>query len=284
MKTGEETKISGSSSHTIKSYPEGSLGAFFQGGLLSDVLGSGSSLPVACPFQFGEMLSSVHCKTAIDLALFHHSRTGEGQRVDLNLLRCGLYANLMFTSMSQKNPKMGLALRKMSFDSYQTKDGKWVQLLGVDYKTHVPRVFKALGIASNSYKTVAGKFFKSAPFFQSPMEAVPLIFGSVTDCISKGIGALSWADLQQKFNEHDVWYTTVATPAEVLQNEQAHATRSFCWPSEDLAKQRDLATARINSPIQLYSWKNGGSEAHVYGDPDSTKVVMATGPKSEQTI
>ena len=282
-KSGEGDS-SNSPSDAIRSYPEGSLGAFFQGGLLSDVLGNGSSLPVACPFQFGEMLSSVHCKTAIDLALFHHARTGEGQKVDLNLLRCGLYANLMFTSMSQKNPKMGLELRKMSFDSYQTRDGKWVQLLGVDYKTHVPRVFKALGISGKSYKSVLGTFFCRAPFFQSPMEAVPLIFGSVTDCISEGIGALSWAELQRKFNEHDVWYTTVATPAEVLRNEQAHATRAFCWPTEDLAAQRDMATARINTPIQLYSWKSGGSDSHVYGEPDSTRIVVPTGPKAEQFI
>lgn len=261
------------------SYPEGSLGAFFQGGMLSDVLGNGSALPVACPFQFGEMLSSVHCKTAVDLALFHHARTGEGQRVDLNLMRCGVYANLMFTSMSQKNPKMGLALRKMSFDSYQTSDGKWVQLLGVDYKTHVPRVFKALGIASKSYKTVAGKFLSRMPFFQSPMEAVPLLFGSVTDCIKRGIKELTWADLQRKFNKHDVWYTTVATPVEVLRNVQAYSTRTFRWPTEDLARQRDLATARVNTPIQLYSWKQGGAEAHVYGEPDSTVLVAPIEPK-----
>ena len=263
----------------VMSYPEGSLGAFFQGGMLSDVLGNGSLLPVACPFQFGEMLSSVHCKTAIDLALFHHARTGEGQRVDLNLLRCGVYANLMFTSMSQKNPKMGLALRKMSFDSYQTQDGKWVQLLGVDYKTHVPRVLKALGIASTSYKKVAGTFFSSLPFFQSPMEAVPLLFGGITDCIGKGIKELTWAELQCKFDKHNVWYTTVSTPIEVLSNEQAHATLTFRWPTQELARQRDISTVRINSPIQLYSWKQGGTEAHVYGEPDSTEIVGPIEPK-----
>merc|ERR1711907_886662 len=50
----EQTLFDDSDTNNITSYPEGSLGAFFQGGMLSDVLGNGSELHVACPFQFGE--------------------------------------------------------------------------------------------------------------------------------------------------------------------------------------------------------------------------------------
>jgi len=39
--------------------------------------------------------------------------------------------------MAQVNPSMALRVDKMTFDAYQTKDGKWVQLLGVDYLKHV---------------------------------------------------------------------------------------------------------------------------------------------------
>jgi hypothetical protein len=50
------------------------------------------------PFYWGNMIASIHIKTSIDIALFHLERVGVGQRVDLNLMRCGMYCNLMYVS------------------------------------------------------------------------------------------------------------------------------------------------------------------------------------------
>ena len=59
---------------------------------------------------------------------------------------------------------------------------------------------------------------------------------------------------KSKFSKHDVWYTTVATPSEVLRNEQAHATRAFRWPTEELARQRDAgSTPGTARPM---GWRN----------------------------
>lgn len=83
------------------------LGCFFADGFLSHVLGDGANLEIAPMFQFGEMITSIHIKTAIDLALFHLIRTDimmkkpEGNLVELNLTRCGIYSNLMFIGMNQ---------------------------------------------------------------------------------------------------------------------------------------------------------------------------------------
>ena len=74
-----------------------SLGCFFADGFLSHVLGDGAALDIAPLFQFGELITSVHVKTALDLALFHAVRTDvmchatEGNAVALNLTRCGMY-------------------------------------------------------------------------------------------------------------------------------------------------------------------------------------------------
>ena len=66
------------------------LSAFFGASHLCDILGNGGELPVACPLYWGNMITSIHVKTAIDLALFHLERTNQGQRIDLNLMRSGV--------------------------------------------------------------------------------------------------------------------------------------------------------------------------------------------------
>jgi crotonobetainyl-CoA:carnitine CoA-transferase CaiB-like acyl-CoA transferase len=242
------------------------LGAYFGDGFLSYVLGDDVSLPYAPIFQFGEMISSIHVKTAIDLALFHLVRTSkmnqkkEGNLVELNLTRCGVYSNLMFSGMSQVNPEMGVALDKMSFDSFVSSDGQWFQLLGVDYKVHVPRVFKALKIG---YSSAIKRFFSSLNSISSPMQLIPVMFYEITHKIREKMIKMSYKETIEVFQEHDVWYTTVASPEQAITNEQAILTRTFRWKE---GIQRHNETMLVNSPCQMSIWNNGEFE---YGNCDS---------------
>jgi crotonobetainyl-CoA:carnitine CoA-transferase CaiB-like acyl-CoA transferase len=253
------------------------ISSFFSGGLLCDVLGAGTVLDPAMPLLWGTQIASIHVKTAIDLALLHHARTGgEGQRVELNLLRCGLYCNLMYFSLTlfqaNKGSEMGLKVDKMSFETYRTADGKWLQMLGVDYKKHVPRMFKALGIAGASYRRVIWAALTGFDR-KNPLALVPVVFGKVTECIREAIAAKTWAELEPIFKAHDVWHTSVATPAEAACNEQARATRAFRYAS---AGQINVpAHVRVNAPLQMTRWAAGDMTAR-YGDPDEAPDVGPT--------
>ena len=259
------------------------ISSFFSGGLLCDVLGAGTVLDPAMPLLWGTQIASVHVKTAIDLALLHHARTGgEGQRVELNLLRCGLYCNLMYFSLTlfqaNKGSEMGLKVDKMSFETYRTADGKWLQMLGVDYKKHVPRLFKALGIAGASYRRVVWAALMGFDR-KNPLALVPVIFGKVTECIREAIAARTWAELEPIFKAHDVWHTSVATPAEAACNEQARVTRAFRYASRE---QVDVpGHVRVNAPLQVTRWAKGDVTAR-YGDPDDAPLIGPT--KKKQSI
>ena len=258
------------------------ISTFFSGGLLSDVLGAGSLLDTAMPFLWGTQIASVHVKTAVDLALLHHTRTGEGQRVELNLVRCGLYCNLMYFSLTlfqaNKGSEMGLKVDKMSFETYCTADGKWLQLLGVDYKKHVPRVFKALGIAGASYRRVIWAAITGFDR-KNPLALVPVVFGKVTECIREAIAAKTWAELEPVFKEHDIWHTSVATAAEAACNEQARVTRTFRYASEE---EVDVPRhVRVNAPLQITRWRTG-DVSKAYGEPDDSPSIGQT--KSARSI
>ena len=246
-----------------------SLGCFFADGFLSHVLGDGAALDIAPLFQFGELITSVHVKTALDLALFHAVRTGvmchatEGNTVAVNLTRCGMYSNLMFIGMNQINPGMGVAIDKMSFDAYVTNDGQWVQLLGVDYKTHVPRVFKALGIG---FGGTISTFLSSLPAVSTPMELIPVMFHDITAKIRRKMTTMTFADVAACFDHHDVWYTTVASPEQAVENEQARVTGAFRWKK---GTHKDDATLLVNSPCQMTVWTQDTFE---YGVPDSVQM------------
>ena len=262
---------------TVATTTSSDLGSFFTDGFLSHVLGDGPNLHIAPMFQFGEMITSIHVKTSIDLALFHLIRTdvmnqkSEGNLVEINLTRCGVYSNLMFVGMSQVNPDMGVAIDKMSFDAYVTKDGQWIQLLGVDYKKHVPRVFKALGIG---YGPTIKTFLSTLTSLSSPMELIPVIFHEITANIRSKMNDMTYMEVKQCFDTNDVWYTTVASPEQAIQNVQARMTGAFRWKRNGNGDGKngglkDDATLLVNSPCQMTVWKRGGFE---YGNPDSTEM------------
>ena len=190
---------------------EGSdLSSFFGASMLSDVLGAGSILSCACPLYWGNMITSIHIKTSIDMALFHLERVGQGQRVDLNLMRSGMYCNLMYTNMAQVNSSMSLQIEKMTFDSYETKDGKWIQMLGVDYLKHVPIIFKCFGVSVKGWFSLLKEIFSSPSVLKDPLKIVPLAFANITRTMRTEIGKRNWSELKTLFDEKKVWYTHIA--------------------------------------------------------------------------
>ena len=243
--------------------------AYLDASHLSDCMTAGNNLlPVAMPFLWGSMVATVHVKAAIDLALFHLIRTGEGQRCDLNLLRSGCYSNLFNTNLAHKAPELlDVVMPKMSFDCYKTKDGKWVQLLGVDWIKHVPLMLSAMGIKKQTYLRTFLKVLGNLSLGQTD-QIVGSIFTTVSASLNDYISKYEWSDLQAHFIKHNVWHTGVATPEEGIRSEQARETLSFFWPSEE--EVGEPTTARVHSPLQTTNWT---SDTFVYGKPDSIKIV-----------
>ena len=148
-------------------------------------------------------------------------------------------------------------------------------MLGVDYKKHVPRVFKALGIAGLLTGESSGRHHRH----DRKIALVPVVFGKVTECIREAIAAKTWAELEPVFKEHDIWHTSVATAAEAACNEQARVTRTFRYASEE---EVDVPRhVRVNAPLQITRWRTG-DVSKAYGEPDDSPSIGQT--KSARSI
>ena len=105
-----------------------------------------SAEPPRFPGGIGDHTASMQLFGGIALALFHRSNTGEGTLVDANLLRAGLWgmgtplmAKLGSKSVMELGPTSHVptvnarhqAGTNPTFNNYRTKDGRWLQMLGL---------------------------------------------------------------------------------------------------------------------------------------------------------
>ena len=182
--------------------------------------------------------------------------------------------------MSQVNSEMSLEIEKMSFESYCTKDGKWVQLLGVDYLKHVPRLFECFDIKGKAWWRLIAEIITNPSVLATPLKIVPLAFANITRSLRAEINRRTWTELKALFDEKGVWYTHIAVPSQVFHDVQAQLTRTFLYPT-DKDVDVNFTKGRIQNPCQFTTWTRGEI---VYGNPDSTQVVGSTTIKGEWSL
>jgi len=197
--------------------------------------------PPQIPKHYLELVCSVYVCAGLSLALFHKSRTGEGQLVELNYLRLGIWSCQVFGTLCAKDSskydalilppsQFGDSCPVSTFNSFQTRDGMWVQLLGVDIARHLGRTLKSLGIARPTYakmlwvaatKVVPNKKVRSLIIRARP------VFWVMNQNIRAGIASFTWAELQVRFRKYDVWHSPIRMPRQVISYKQAHDNGVF---------------------------------------------------------
>ena len=220
------------------------LGMFATSGVASVLAGGGTAgSPPIIPTECASLLCAMYALAAVSVGLFHQCRTGQGQRVVLNLEGVGAFLNQLITAMCWKD-RDKLVLVKVphsefaqifpipTFASFQTKDGVWVQLLGVDLPRHLPKLLRALGVQLKVYPravcTLAKSMIcnaKNRNFFEKMFP----VFRVLNSAISSAILDKTWDELHHIFLEHDVWHNMVRTPQQLHHYEQAHIAGGFVW-------------------------------------------------------
>lgn len=143
--------------------------------------------------------------------------------VDASLLRSGLYVAGPVLTMSATRPRDFPAERNVqrsgrtrvfnpAMNNYKTKDGRYLQLVGVEMHRHFPSIFKALGLTEKLLPEVKN-FPKSRQLMISEMDAA---FAEKTE--------EEWIKI---LDSHDVWYTRVRRYEEMPYDEQAEAVNAF---------------------------------------------------------
>ena len=218
------------------------IGGFWaRSGLASMSVPAGDPMP-AFRGGVGDHVTALSLLAGICGALFERERTGEGRQVDVSLLRTGTYCfgwdlnmQLRWGTTGPTSPRTTTG--NPMINSYLAADGAWFWLLGTEADRMWPKVLAALDkqewAEDDRYRTARDRRHHAGEL----VAELDAIFATKTKD--------EWTAI---FDQHDVWWAPVNTPAEVLEDPQAIAAGAFVdVPEGDGAP----AHRGIASPIEF---------------------------------
>jgi crotonobetainyl-CoA:carnitine CoA-transferase CaiB-like acyl-CoA transferase len=169
-------------------------------------------------------------------ALHERQSTGRGRFVEASLLRTGMWAlagELGVQAMGghPRPPKPREQCGTPMYNSYPTSDGRWFYLVGVQADRQLPKVLAAIGRSD----LLEDERFASA-------RALSKNRGEVIAILDEAFRQQPLEHWSAVLDEHDVFWAPVQTPAEVVDDPQAHAMGA--WISVD-------GHPSVDSPIRF---------------------------------
>jgi len=193
------------------------IGAFWaRTGIARDLVPRGAA-PVGVRGGLGDHYTGLSATAGLLAALVERGRTGKGRIVETSLMRTGLWAvghqvvvQETFGRLESAKPR-DVAPTPL-VNSYETGDGHWFWLIGLEADRHFPTVAAAIErpelLQDERFNSAKGRKQNSAALiaaFDEAFRSQPL------------------AHWKAKFAEHDVWWAPAQTMAEVLEDPQVHA-------------------------------------------------------------
>ncbi len=241
-----------------KSVTRTSLGPFTSSSGMCFLHGCGSDhskLP-CFPKYMGDFITAQHLVMGVTFALYHFQRTGKGQIVSVNFLRSGMYGlasvvtpmNVLSGYLNKPYPASELHNRFMvpSANTFKTKDGWWITLLGADLKRHLPRSIKALGLTKSYYVQLALRAVTGLVKYKTLLERVGFVMEMLNRDFAAQMATKTWAEWRPIFGEHDVWACQCNMPDETRSYDQAIEIGIFRNKGE------------ISFPVTMYGYDDHG--------------------------
>lgn len=206
--------------------PESSRGAYdFVGfwarsGVMA-TLGEPGTPPPAQLGAYGDNVSALAATCAVLIALFHRERSGEGQEVISSLLGAGIWAmGLVLSGVLATGTDSGRVSRKKTgnplYNTYECKDGKWLQLICLQSDRFWHGVCKALGIEK----------LENDPRFSSHTNRMENC-ESLICVLDEVFASRSRAEWAKRLDEQETLWGPVNAPAEVVADQTAWANGYF---------------------------------------------------------
>ena len=124
--------------------------AFWARSGIMNLLGEPDSPPPPQRPGMGDHTTALAVAGAVSMALFHRQRTGEGQEIDVSLNNTGLWVlgidvQAAFSCPVESARVSRRAVPNPIWNSYQTGDGRWIQLVMLVADAYWPRFCRAIG-------------------------------------------------------------------------------------------------------------------------------------------
>jgi crotonobetainyl-CoA:carnitine CoA-transferase CaiB-like acyl-CoA transferase len=193
------------------------IAAFFaRTGVAHEITTAGTP-PAAMLQGIGDAFTAMAAATGILAALLERKSTGQGRLVEASLMRTGMWAlgselGQQALGGSPKPPRPRDVSRTPLYNAYRTSDNHWFFLVGVEAQRHLPSVLRAIGRGD----LIDDERFASARGIATHSDVLIRAF-------DEAFNAQPLAYWRAVFDEHDVWWAPVQTPAEVLEDPQAKA-------------------------------------------------------------
>jgi len=231
------------------------LAGFFARAGVAHQITTRDTPPAAMWSGVGDTFTAMTAVAGISAALVDRTRTGRGRVVEASLQRTGMWAiaaELATQAMGgrPRPPYPHEQCPTPMYNSYQTADGRWFYLVGVEAGRQLPKVLAAIG---RTDLTVDERFAGARALTRNRTEVVAIL-----DAAFAAQPMEHWA---KEFDAYDVFWAPVQTPAEVLDDPQARATGA--WIRVDGVEIEGRPVETVDAPIR---W-DGQSRTTTPGPP-----------------
>ncbi len=204
------------------------VGAFWARSGAAHQVGPPGSEPPSMRGGFGDHVAGLATVSGILAALLERHRTGRGRMVETSLLRTGIYClgwdfgiQLRFGKVARAAPRT--EPQNPVLNSYRAGDGRWFWLLGLEADRHWS---KLVGVLERPEWERDERFRDARARRKNSRELVTLL--------DQAFAEHPLEDWAPRFDRHDLWWSPVCTPEEVVADPQALATHAFVdVPSPD---------------------------------------------------
>jgi crotonobetainyl-CoA:carnitine CoA-transferase CaiB-like acyl-CoA transferase len=231
------------------------LAGFFARAGVAHQITTRDTPPAAMWSGIGDTFTAMTAVAGISAALADRARTGRGRVVEASLQRTGMWAiaaELATQAMGgrPRPPYPHDQCPTPMYNSYQTADGRWFYLVGVEAGRQLPKVLAAIG---RTDLAADERFASARALTKNRTEVVAIL-----DAAFAAQPMEHWA---KELDAHDVFWAPVQTPAEVLDDPQARATGAWLQVEGIEIQGRPVET--VDSPIR---W-DGRSRTTTPGPP-----------------
>ena len=199
--------------------------------------------PVNIPAAFGDWNASLALTSGILAALYRAEKTGEGDKVTVNLYHCACWAMQIGIAASQFGdiwPKSRREVRCPTNNSYKTSDNVWFLICYGSYDLFFEHTMKNIGldnlIGDTRYDTLA-EINKTGAY------------KDVIAMMEQTFAKHDWAYWENVFVNNDIPYAKINTISDILTDEVAYANDILRKIPYDEFGEKALVTA----PIRLNS-------------------------------